>query len=228
MARIQRVEDLLRERVFLPVNEAIDGIEVARLNLDRLLVLIHTRSAFLSRTVPFWDEVALFLWVVQPGYRAPATPREARRAISAQRAFGHEVSVKLGGRRYFNTPTPQFRRLVRAIERYLDRTFLDLPPALEGGGGSRVAASFPAVLVHLFGVGNRDRTMQLPLAELLQYIPLIALDRAAEGSTPAPPKFSYLYDRAKQRFLEHWRALPEDEKARRIAKDKARREAPSQ
>jgi hypothetical protein len=231
MARMQRVEDVLRAFAMTPLLERINGISVRQLTprMFDLLFLISSpflvspakRRQFGLRARP--EDVAQFLWIVSPGNPLDSSPPP---------------------KNFFANLRPDepayFRQFYRAIDRYFDRAMLDRPAGAIGG--RVVSTSFTASVVNRIAGAYgwpaevfstppapartpRTRTrapapararahdrlpsrpipdagiLDMPIARLFQYWRWISVDR-----NPETPLFSRFQDSFRKRTILKWRA----------------------
>lgn len=187
-ARARRIEDSLRETAFLPLTVQINGVTVKQFTLRHFTILSKIRSPFLVGGPVMGEDIATFLWVVSPQYSAE--PR-----IFVPKSRWRRWRMKARRQRY---PTvrevfmaelvlhPRWRLFCRAIDRYLDRAFMDRPPSVEGG--KFITASYAAAIIHRVGKRlTREETMETPLAAVFQLIKW----RDAEDD-PKTPQFNPL------------------------------------
>src|SRR5436189_6225397 len=147
LARAKRFEDRLRDTPFLPVGEKVNGVEVKQFTLRHLILLLRLRSPFLCGGKIRIEDVGTFMWVINPHFSIENPPIKA--------AWGYRKYLEW---KALNVPTsrevfltqlvcyPRWGFFYRGIRRYIKRAFHDSPP--ETDGGTTVAASFAAGLVH--------------------------------------------------------------------------------
>jgi hypothetical protein len=204
LARLRRVEDVLRAFAMTRQLERINGIHVRQLTPRHLDLLLLIGSPFLIsparrrafRVFAQPEDVAQFLWIVSPD-----NPLDGSRPPE----------------NFFANLRPDepdyFRQFYRAIDRYYDRAMLDRPAAPLGGRA--VATSLSASMVNriasafswkdeIFDRKGRPipfaGILDMPVARLYQYWRWIITDR-----NPQTPLFSRFQDAFKSRVILKWR-----------------------
>ena len=154
-----------RTEAFLDAPRSLAGVEVVPLSLYRLAVLEAAGNAFVCGGAPSPEAVAVFLWVVSPGFSIQESP--ARGAFLWRLRESAEFADLAG--------------CVRQIREFLEEMFMDSPMGQRGGGGGvSPVTSSEAVFVDLFGdaYGWTDtQTMHTPLPKLYQLLRRITLRR---------------------------------------------------
>lgn len=191
LARAKRIEDAIREKALLPVNDEINGIEVRQFNLEHWLILSKVSSPFLfqDRLVTPVD-VGLFLWIVSPHYDP--------------RSFGTAWGLLARIKRYFATRKRRLflRMVVRQphwinfeprIRKYLKRAFMDRPAS--SSDGKAISAGLGASMIHRIAYvykWSREEIRQMPLAEAFQYL---------NWNAAHLPQFNSVQDAVKNRLM---------------------------
>lgn len=197
MARAAQIEDYLHDLPFLATLQKIRGISVRQLTPRMCGLLLFVRSPFLYKAAERRvDDVARFLWIVSPDYKPDqkAADRYMRRLplISATRK----------GELY-----PVFRSFCRAIDRYLDRAFIDQPPQMASSNGPLFPVAYEAAIIHPIARAyhwDADRVLDTPIAQVYQFLKLIQRERVtSEGM--GVPAFTPFQDRMRRRIVLKWR-----------------------
>jgi hypothetical protein len=198
LARAKRIEDALRERAFLPVPEEINGVMVKQFTLRHLTILFQIRSPFLYGGIRQDEDVCVFMWVVSPHYntewRVVSLPWYRRWWMKLRR---QPIPTLRKAYIYELVQHPRWDLFRRAIDRYLERAFMDMPPACSDG--KPVSASYAAGLIHRLlpeDKSNDEALMDKPIARLFQYLNWVTVT-----NNPRQPQFHPLQDRIKQRAL---------------------------
>jgi hypothetical protein len=205
LARMRRVEDVLRTFALTRLPEKINGIEVRQLTPRMLDLLVLTNSIFLVPretrhavgVAALPEEVAQFLWIVS--LQNPLNGRNPPKGFFASlRPDEHDY----------------FQRFYRTIDRYMDRALLDRPAAAVGG--RIVSTAFSVAIVHRIAAGYgwpaevadaKGRPVQfagildMPIARLYQYTRWLHVD-----ADPSAPIFSRFQDAFRKRKIIKWRA----------------------
>ncbi len=160
-----------REEAFLGHAPPIRGVPVRPLTLRRLLYLLQGQSVFLtgSHQAPDAADVALFLWVCSPDFRADDPTAQA--VFIAQLAAGEHAGA-----------VGNIVAACEEISEYLDASFGDSPAAQSDRreGGKMPITSFAAALVHPFAETygwTVDAVLDTPLSVLYQMLRRITLSR---------------------------------------------------
>lgn len=169
LPRVKQVEDRIRERAFLNIPEQINNVQVAQFTLRHRAILFQIKSPFVTGGKLAMEDIGTFMWVVSLHYDPEDLEKRA--------AFLSQL-VRM----------PNGNMFPRAIDRYLDRAFMDAPP--QSSNGKAIAASFTAGMVHkiafAYGCGNgkqiHDQIMATPIAVIFQCMKWIDIER--DFSTP--------------------------------------------
>lgn len=143
-------EDADRREAFVQAPEMVCGIDAAPLTLERVALLESVGSPFMVGGVPEPGDVALFLWVISPGYR-PGDARARDRFIRRCRRL------------------PYAQACVE-IESYVSAAFADAPAGR--AGEHRPVAYWAAAVVDALASEYGwvdDAILRLPLRRLWQY-----------------------------------------------------------
>lgn len=197
-ARAKRIEDIRRERAFLPIGEFINGVEVLPFKLSHLTRLFHARSPFFFGGPVRAGDIGLFVWIVSPHY--DHLNQKIRRDW---RWLPWRVWMKLRRRRIPRIREafvaqvllhPRFPLFHKAINQYIDRAFMDRPPTMEAG--KTIETSYAASILHkmMQAYGGEIETWlgtsMVAIFQLLKWV-----DVEAE---PRTPQFTPLQSRIEQ------------------------------
>lgn len=171
-------QEQLRDGAFLNLPLVICGFPCEPMTARHFAILIHARSPFVVGGFPLPENVAQFLWVLNPRFDYTAT---------VERDAFIECCSEL-----------DYDNAVQEIRQYIDDCFMD-SPANSGGGGESFnswLASLVDTLAREYGWRERE-ILDLPLASLFQYVRLIVARHDSKS-----PQFNKLTDAAKNRWLE--------------------------
>jgi hypothetical protein len=196
IARAAQLEELLHDLPFLSALEKIRGISVRQLTPRMCGLLLFARSTFMYKgAVRGVDDVARFLWIVSPDYKPDqkAADRFMRKLplIAATRE----------GKLY-----PVFRAFERAIDRYVDRAFID-QPAMCANSATVFPVAYQAAIVHPIARAyhwDEERILDTPIARLYQFLKLIQRERGAIAGELGTPAFYPYQDRIRRRIVMRW------------------------
>lgn len=199
----QRLADVERERVlrdgaFLGLNEDIAGYPAAPLTLYHCNLLRMMNSPFMPPfDTPGPEDLAAFLWVVNPGFVPGTHPKaiRARRAFfetcrvfvkPAEPIFGLTYRIKKWEARAAEA-LQNFTEVVTAAREYMDDALQDRPPA-EGPSGPDYYSDFghiaASLMRHYHGL-DYDRIWKLPTKVVYQFLKEIREHNAlSAGETP--------------------------------------------
>jgi len=194
-----RLEESWRELPFLGdrVTEKIRSLEVRLITLRMFLQLCRARSRFLCGGTIRPQDVTLFLWRISPSY----SPGDK----SARLSIAQKVA----------SDWPDAKCWKRAIDRYLDRMFLDKPPT--SGGKSESDACFAAAMIHEIASAygwDADSILDTPMPALFQYVRQIQRDRMSKYGKDLP-RFNPLRSRFTKKVVDRHRkknATPDQSK----------------
>jgi hypothetical protein len=211
LARVRRIEDILRSSAMMPLLEHINGLEVRQFTPRMMELLVIARSPFLyprknreaCGVLARAEDACLFLWIVSPSN-----------------------SLKVGSQpppEFYDSLRPSepdyFRKFYRAIDSYYERAVLDQPSSVSGG--RPVPTSLSAALVHRLasaygwpaevfdaegcpiqvGQPGTAGIKDTPFAALYQYSLWIRVE-----ADPRIPLTSKLRKRKQVRIVNFWRA----------------------
>jgi len=170
--------DARRDYAFTDLPEKIGRLAVAQLSVRHVFLLFAVRSPFLCGGERTAGHIAQFLWIV----KGPSSDDRSR----------------------FLTRVAKLDALatLRAIERYLDRAFMDAPGGPRSSG-SHATASFAAAVVHRLAEKYgwaENAILDLPIARCFQYLRLMRRDDAPEAVQINP-----LIDRARRLAFARWK-----------------------
>lgn len=154
-------EASVRAEAFLDIPRNLLGCEVLPLTLHRMAVLTAAQSPFLCGGAPTVEAVAIFLWVVSPGFSI--SHPTARTVFLA----GLRDSPELG----------DLPACVREIGAFVEEMFLDSPAGGGGKSGAPVTSSeamYCDVFADAYGWTDAQ-TMNTPLPRLFQMLRRITL-----------------------------------------------------
>lgn len=198
LARAKRIEEKLRERAFLPVGEEINGVDVKQFTLRKLTILFQFRSPFLYGGIREIEDVGQFLWIVSPHYSTEAQeiplPWWRRRWA---RWRGHRIPTVREAYMAQVVMHPNWHLFYRAIDRYIERAFMDTPPS--SSGGKSIGACYAAAMIHRIACTyhwEMDKILDTPVAALFQLLKWIEVMH-----NPNVPQFNPLQDRIKARLM---------------------------
>jgi hypothetical protein len=195
IARCAQIEDFLHDLPFLSTEEKIRGIKVKQLTPRMCGLLLFARSPFMYKgAVRGAADVARFLWIVSPGYKP-----DQKKADRFMRSLPLIAATRAG--KLF----PVFRAFERAIDRYIDRAFIDQPAMCDGSTVFPVA--YQAAIIHPIArayAWEPDRILDTPVAQLYQFLKLIQRERGGIAGEMGVPSFYPYQDRARRRIVMRW------------------------
>ena len=212
--RLARVEQVLRCAAMFDSLEDINGVPVFRLTPRHVEQLLLVKSPFFYRGIARQPEhVAQFLWIVAPSNRMNGKQRGGKKHSFLRwlfRRFGFDPSER--DLFVHSLPLHNYRRFYRAIDRYLDRMFLDSPSSAANGKAVGTAVSIAVVnrLGRVYGWPDQvmddegfpvpgGGILDMPLVRLYQYIRWIDCEK-----DPELPTFSKLTDAFTRRTISKW------------------------
>lgn len=177
LAEAEAKQEQLRDSAFLALPVTICGLPCAELTVRRFAVLIQSRNPFVCGGFPLPEDVAVFLWAMDPAFSyTNAAARSAR--IEACRTLDYHAAVA-------------------EIKAFVDEAFMDSPPT--SGEASESLNSWLASLVDIlareYGWTQRD-VLDLPMPCVFQYTRIIN-----RRISPNTPQFNRLTDAAKTKWL---------------------------
>lgn|GEM_PF-3247166 len=197
IARAAQLEDFLHTLPFLSALEKIRGISVRQLTPRMCGLLLFVRSPFMYPGAPRGaGDVAQFLWIVSPGYKPD---QKAADRFMKKLPF---IEATRHGKLY-----PVFAAFCRAIERYIDRAFID-QPALCEASTTVFPIAYEMAIIHPIARAYHcpppfDAIRDTPCALLYQSLKLIRRDsHAHEGM--GIPAFTPYQDRVRRRIVMKW------------------------
>lgn len=199
MARASQIEDLLHDLPLLSALEKIRGISVKQLTPRMCGLLLFVRSPFMYRGLDRRpQDVAQFLWIVSPQYKA-----DQKAADRFMRSLPL-ISATREGKLF-----PVFNAFCRAIDRYLDRAFID-QPALCAASATVFPVAYELAIIHPIATAYNcpppfDAIRDTPCALLYQSLKLIRRDRGAIAGELGIPSFTPYQDKIRRRISMKWR-----------------------
>lgn len=148
-------EQLFRDAAFLPVKESIGAFEVKPLCLFHFLVLRIAGSAFLPPfTTPTPEDLAIFLWVVNPAY----SPCQSARRRFQKRCRGFKKDLALAA------------QLTAKARDWIEVALLDRP---EGGNSGYSPDYFSSICTYSHVMRSEygysmEQTLHMPMRILFQ------------------------------------------------------------
>lgn len=197
LAKAAQIDDLLHDLPFLFPLGKIRGITVRQLTPRMCGLLLFVRSPFMYRGATRRpQDVAQFLWIVSPKYREDQ--KSADRFMKNLPLIPATREGKL---------FPVFTMFCRAIDRYLDHAFID-EPATSPGSATVFPVAYQPAIIHPIALAynwEAERVLDLPIAQLYQFLKLIRRDRAAMAGEIMPPAFGSTYqDKVRRRIVLKW------------------------
>lgn len=196
IARAAELEDYLHELPFLSALEKIRGISVRQLTPRMCGLLLLARSPFMYKNADRRpSDVAQFLWVVSLNYKP-----DQRAADRFMKKLPLIQATREGNL------FPVFRTFERAIDRYVDRAFID-QPALCATSGTVFPIAYEAAVIHPLARAyhwDADRIRDTPCAQLYQFLKLIRRDSYTHEGLGIPTFYPY-QDRVRRRIIMRWR-----------------------
>lgn len=196
IARAAQLEDFLRDLPFLSTLEKIRGLSVRQLTPRMCGLLLFARSPFMWKGAERRaDDVAQFLWIVSLKYKP-----DQKAADRFMRALPFIQATREG--KLF----PVFQVFRRAIDRYIDRAFID-QPALSANSTTIFPVAYQAAIVHPLARAYRwdqERILDTPCAQLYQFLKLIRRESSTVTGELGIPVFYPYQDRARRRIVMKW------------------------
>lgn len=170
-------QDQLRDSAFLALPVKLCGLPCAELTVRRFAILIQSRNPFVCGGFPLPEDVAMFLWAMDPSFSyTDAAARDAR--IEACKSLDYHAAVA-------------------EIRAFIEEVFLDSPPSSGVAGESLNSwmASLVDILAREYG-WTQSEVLDLPMPCVFQYTRIIN-----RRISPNTPQFNRLTDAAKNKWL---------------------------
>lgn len=198
LGRAAQLEDFLHDLPFLSTLEKIRGISVRQLTPRMCGLLLFARSPFMYKGAERQaDDVARFLWIVSPDYKA-----DQKAADRFMRKLPLIQATREG--KLF----PVFRAFCRAIDRYIDRAFID-QPALCEASTTLFPIAYEMAIIHPIAHYYHcpppfDAIRDTPCALLYQSLKLIRRESMSHEGMGIPA-FTPYQDKVRRRIIFKWR-----------------------
>lgn len=197
IAKAAQLENFLNDLPFLATLEKIRGITVKQLTPRMCGLLLFVRSPFLYKgAVRAPDDVARFLWIVSLDYKSDQ---------KAADRWMHDLPLIPATRKGMLAPV--FHAFCRAIDRYVDRAFID-QPALCESSATIFPVAYQAIIIDPIAREygwTREEILDTPIAQLYQYLQIIRRRAGAVAGEMGIPVFSPYQDKVRRRIIMRWR-----------------------
>lgn len=198
ITRAAQLEDFLRDLPFLSTLEKIRGISVRQLTPRMCGLLLFARSPFMWKGIErSVDDVAQFLWIVSTKYKP-----DQRAADRFMRSLPFIQATRHG--KLF----PVFQVFCRAIDRYLDRAFID-QPAMSANTSTVFPIAYEMAIIHPIARAYHcappfDAIRDTPCALLYQSLKLIRRESSTIAGELGIPTFYPYQDKVRRRIVLKW------------------------
>jgi hypothetical protein len=176
-------EGLVRDASFLPINEDIAGYEVRPMSLRHFLILCVAYNPIIVYSVPNYEELSAFLWLLSPQYNASGVGKERflRRCRRDFVAGPRSRIFRKQWRRDCRRKTERFARLIEAAHSFVREAMQDRPPVSRGSLREKTyysqATSICATMMERFHL-HEQYVLDMPLKRIFQYLKYV---HAVEG-----------------------------------------------